>query len=279
MSISKGSVRINTDNKWFRAAIVLAVIAILAGLGGQAQAHSNLIVGADIDEWLADVKSKIDGTGVLENPISIFPESEAEIPSLDELKRFKSVLLYSGFGFMSSEQLGDNLADYVDMGGGVVMMTISGQPLGGRWISENYDPILQGGTISGGDLTLGDVVRPGHPVMQNVTVFSGGSSSFRTGIGLNGDAKLIAEWSNDEPLVAELDRCRGKVVSLNFWPVSSDKKDGFWDSSTDGTYMMANALRYTGSYPVIPAPSAISLAICGITMLGACKGKRVSLRV
>ena len=66
MSISKGSVRINTDNKWFRAAIVLAVIAILAGLGGQAQAHSNLIVGADIDEWLADVNSKIDGTGVLE---------------------------------------------------------------------------------------------------------------------------------------------------------------------------------------------------------------------
>jgi len=64
---------------------------------------------------------------------------------------------------------------------------------------------------------------------------------------LNADSKLIAEWSNGVPLVAELQRGKGRVVVLNFFPPSSDTGDPrFWVSSTDGHLLLSNALAYVG---------------------------------
>lgn len=67
--------------------------------------------------------------------------------------------------------------------------------------------------------------------------------------GLNPGAKLIASWSNNHPAVAELVRPekdkRGKIVALNFLPISGDTIKNSWDPRTsDAIQLMANALRY-----------------------------------
>jgi len=83
--------------------------------------------------------------------------------------------------------------------------------------------------------------------MEGVRSLDGGRSSFFNPGALNPDAKLIAEWSNGVPLVAEMQKGKGRIVVLNFFPPSSDTGDPrFWVSSTDGDLLLANALAHVG---------------------------------
>jgi hypothetical protein len=89
------------------------------------------------------------------------------------------------------------------------------------------------------------VVVPGHPIMQNVNSFSGGSSSFRpSGTLLSPHGELVAQWSDGRVLVAVSSQYPNRA-DLGFYPPSSDVTSTWWVSSTDGARLMANALLYT----------------------------------
>ncbi|MEM8713015.1 MAG: hypothetical protein AAGG01_18845, partial [Planctomycetota bacterium] len=106
-----------------------------------------------------------------------------------------------------------------------------------------YEVIVsQLGTASGA-ATLGTVLIPGHPVMAGVTSFSGGSSSFRPAtLDVVSGSTVIAEWSDGSLLAVAGPLPRR--VDLGFYPASSACRSDFWDTTTDGDILMANALRF-----------------------------------
>ena len=144
------------------------------------------------------------------------------------------------------------LADYADLGKGVVQAdfaTYDGSPfaglrLAGRWESGGYASFVSGASGFDSGLTLvADV--PAHPLLAGVASFNGGQNLlFQSAVTVPACGQVVAHWSNGVPLVVV--GCPPKVltVGLNFYPPSSDARSDFWDASTDGARLMANALQF-----------------------------------
>jgi hypothetical protein len=196
----------------------------------------------------ADVVSKLRGTCLFTQVDQL--DAGASTPSLVTLSAYDAVLVYSGNGFANNTALGNNLADYVDGGGRVVVGAFAfwtsnmSLGMGGRLSTGGYLPFTQGGQTASGTLTL-QADLPNSPYLANVVSFSGGTFSIRNTVGLATGATQIAHWSDGSPLVA----VKRRVVGLNFYPQSSDAQSHFWDASTDGDILMADALLGGGIVP------------------------------
>jgi hypothetical protein len=168
----------------------------------------------------------------------------------DDLSRFDAVLVASYYALHDGERLGDDLADYVDRGGGVVLALYSFEPdavgVQGRFADAGYCALLPGSSYVAGDgpLALGAVHDPGHPILAGVARFTGGARSARPAtLAVAQGAHRVADWSDGSPLVAT--RLVGGVrrADLGFFPPSADANPGaWWDPATDGARLMANAL-------------------------------------
>jgi hypothetical protein len=193
------------------------------------------------DNSQADVVAKLRATCLFTqvDQISLWDGT----PSLGTLTGYDAVLVYSGSGFPNNVAIGDVLADYVDGGGRVVVGALafwnSDHPLGmsGRLSSGGYLPFTQSSQAGGSYLQL-QADLPNSPYLANVASFNGGEYSLHNAVGLATGATLIAHWSTGTPLVA----VKRRVVGLNFYPPSSDAWSPFWDASTDGDILMADAL-------------------------------------
>ena len=224
--------------------------------GGGNNGLSVAIIGADLTAYINDVHTKLTNTGRF-NSVTII-NGNVLTPTLEELLAFDAVLVWSDYGFSNATLLGNNLADYVDQGGGVVcaIFTIGTVPIGGRFDTDDYWAISPSSNISG-FASLGNVYNPGHPIMDGVTSFNGGSSSWRQSFtGIAGGAVRIADWTDGRALIAEKDINGTRRIDLGFFPPSSSVSSGFWDVNTDGATIMANALQYAGG----GIPSWVSLS-------------------
>lgn len=198
--------------------------------------------------WNNDVKEKLLDTGLF-GQVDVINIS-TETPTLAELQSYASVLVYTdAFQFENSVALGDNLADYVDGGGGVVTAVFadSSNPFGGRFNTDNYWAIPPvGGVI--GSASLGAVWSPTHPIFDGVATFSGGTSSYRPDtFAVDAAATRVADWTDGRPLVATRKIGSARRVDLGFYPPSSDARDDFWNAGTDGALLMANALDWVST--------------------------------
>jgi hypothetical protein len=208
------------------------------------------ILGADSYDWMLDVKDKLMSYGHFKT-VDLLDVSEGPVPTLDTLQEYDAILVYSDSEFYDSAGLGDVLADYVDAGGGVVMATCAFNlpdatgGMKGRIYDDGYMPFSVG-QIYHGDLLTMVVDEPDSPILQGVNSFNGGSSSYHEDIYLTNGATLVAHWDNNLPLIAYTEPGKGRVVGLNFFPVSDAMIDTFWDSSTDGMTLMGNALMFAG---------------------------------
>src|SRR5205807_9091045 len=111
---------------------------------------------------------------------------------------------------------------------------------------------------SGTELTLGTVYEPTSPLLNGVTTFDGGTSSYHINTGtLNTHGVRVADWSNGQPLIARRTINKVQRADLNFFPPSSDVSPDFWRSSTDGVKIMANALEYVGLATCDSAPAGM----------------------
>jgi hypothetical protein len=201
--------------------------------------------------WADDVRLKLLGSGVALGTVTLIDISSTT-PTLAQLQAFRAVLVYSdGPGYQNPTTLGDNLHDYVDGGGGVVIavFTNASIPLAGTWVSAQYDAITSAGQNSGQQLQLGTRLVPNHPLftISNVATFDGGSSTYRSTGTLAPSSTRLADYSNGEIFAAERNGLAGRVISLNFYPPSSDARSDFWTSASDGDNLMANALSYVGA--------------------------------
>ena len=192
-----------------------------------------------------EVQAMLQATGLLTRVDTI--PLHTTTPSLETLQTYDAVLVYDGgVGYADAIELGDNLADYVDGGGGVVvaMFTNAGITFGGRFATANYWAILPASHTSGTRLTLGRVREPGSPLLSGVMSFDGGTASYRTTGGLHPSATRVVDWSDDAPLVVRRRIGAAERVDLSFYPPSDLSRDDYWDSTTDGDLLMANALLF-----------------------------------
>lgn len=166
-------------------------------------------------------------------------------PTLSQLLQYDALLCYTNSTPADHNAWGDVLADYVDAGGGVVVAVFAnstltaGRNIGGRW-QNGYEVVLdQGGTTSNAGAGLGNVPVPGHPVMNGVTAFTGGTLGSRpTSTALEQGAFVVAEWTDGKILVAQ--GANPRRIDLGFYPPQASCSQSGW--ATGGDLLMANAL-------------------------------------
>jgi len=251
-----------------RFSFLLCTLSLLA-LAGVASATSINVVllsAMGSNSFDSDVISKIQANAPFLN-ISVI-KVDTITPSVATLEGYQAVLLMSnGNAFADAFALGNNLAQYIDDGHGLVIANNSNtntncssvnNQLCGTFQTSNYWALEPGTVQSGTRLTLGTVYATGSPLMTGVTSFDGGSISNRIVGSVNSNATRIADWSDGTPLIATRTFSSGaNEVALNFFPPSSDAWPGLWQSSTDGGRIMSNALLYAGniSSEDVPEPN------------------------
>ena len=202
--------------------------------------------------WNIDVKNKLESTGLFTTVDAFLVSPGSPVPTLAQLQQYNAVLVYSDTSFNNNVAIGNVLADYMDGGGNVVLCTFAfwnsqGLSIQGRIKTADYLPFTVSNQSSPGGLTL-VAVDPLHPILNGVSSFNGGSSSYHNSpITTAAGATLIANWSNGQPLVATRIPTAGRIVGLNFYPPSSAARGDFWLTSTDGARLMANALLWAAS--------------------------------
>lgn len=224
--------------------------------------------GASSMTYGGDVQTKIAATAPSLGPVTLYnggSTGTSPLPTLAELATFKAVLVFTdGGGFTNASAVGDLLANYVDAGGGVVdaVFAHGSIPITGRWQSGGYSALVGNSQTEGTPLSLGTIADPTSSIMAGVTTFSD-TASYRTIASVRNSATLIASWSNGDPLVAVSNGFAGRVVSLNFYPPSSDIRSDFWTSSTDGAKLLTNSLTFVA----IPEPSTYALLAFGLGLV------------
>ncbi len=166
--------------------------------------------------------------------------------------------------------LGDALADHVDRGGGVIELIYGhyapDQLINGRWRSEDYactEAVTEGLNTSG---RLGTIEVSGHPLVRRLTSFSTlgprpGVTSIRSG------ARLVANYTDGQALVAVREDSFGAVAWLGFYPGDPDNLEGDWRPLlTDAIYWGAGILNGDGTgrlYRIAEGTDRIMLAAPG----------------
>jgi MYXO-CTERM domain-containing protein len=246
-----------------RLRLFLSIALLLSLLPTAATAQDIAVYGAPAStSWNTDVVNKLIATGQFDSVTGVLVNSST--PTLANMLDYDAILVYSDTGFNNATTLGDRLADYMDAGGGIVMCTFAYYggsatlSIKGRIRTDNYLPFDGSSQSSGGALTL-SILDPSHAIMDGVSTFNGGSSSYRNNITFHAGVDEIANWSNGVALVAAWSppSSDGTIAGLNFYPPSQDSRGDFWSTSTDGALIMANALTFVGggSPPIADAGS------------------------
>ncbi|KAJ3426273.1 btb (poz) domain-containing 2a-related [Anaeramoeba flamelloides] len=200
-----------------------------------------------------DVMRSIRSTGITHvNEINLCENT----PSYHEIKGYDAILFFSLSALQSPKKVGNLLADFVDELGGVVICSINslrndsndGRELKGRIIKEDYLPVKKGKEICQERRTLGIVENKTHFIMNGVKSFDAGRNSWHIKTKkVTENAKIICRYDNGNIMIAEkVVPNRGKVVVLNFFPVSDSVRnnDEYWLTNTDGYNILANSIEY-----------------------------------
>lgn len=236
------------SHRSFVAVIVSLIAAFLVSspaLAGPRKPRVLLIDSFNSVARTNEVTGKIFSSGLFDTVDSF--NGRTGTPAIAALRAYDAVMVSNDSIWADRVALGNVLKQYVDEGYGVVQTSFTtngfaNSNLGGSWTGD-YNCITFSPTASGA-ATLGTIAQPDHPIVNGVSVFSGGADSFRpSGTALTAGATLVASWSDGKPLVVVGPRINR--ADLGFFPPSADSApNAFWDPATDGIKLMANALMY-----------------------------------
>lgn len=249
----------------------VAVGCLAMGASGQSKPKVAIVAAAantaneQTNTRFTDPRDKLMATGLFESVtiISTTPYGGGHTPTLDELLQFDAVLTWTNDSHEDSVGVGNVMADYADAGGGVVVAVFTNtttnpaRQLLGRWMDEQYYLIEPASGFRAGlpgGVAMGTKLEPDHPILEGVETFRS-ASDWVDGLGYWGafrpvtttmmpGAYPIVLWE-DGALLCVVSDARPNVVELGMHPVSSDVNHRYyWDSSTDGGRLMANALLF-----------------------------------
>jgi hypothetical protein len=219
----------------------------LTGAAAQAGFRKPSVLIVHTSPYVADVKAKLNSSGQFA-VVDLFSAGSGT-PTLAALLAYDAVMLVSDGSFADATTLGNNLADYVDAGGGVVNSVFSlgsVTPPAGRWNQGSgylVMPVAAQTQDTVQTLDPASITDQNHPILIGVGSFSGGASSFRMNQStVVAGATIVAKWTGGNVLVAA-GPLPGRV-DLNFYSPSKDARVDFWDTSTDGVKLMVNSLLY-----------------------------------
>ncbi len=148
---------------------------------------------------------------VIRDSLRAFPDVEQvdmfnaklATPSLGTLLGYDCVIIMNYQPFDDPEALGNALADYVDSGGGLIMMqssftTAISLPVTGRLWYQGYCPFKRSDYNYHYERHLGSY-DPDHPIMAGVTSVY---SNLQAHSALSSGATLVASWDDGWPFVA-----------------------------------------------------------------------------
>ncbi|KAJ6244387.1 btb (poz) domain-containing 2a-related [Anaeramoeba flamelloides] len=224
-----------------------------------------LISTDKFEKHLQDVVTSICFLKNVENVEII--HAQHETPSFQILKQYNVAFIFSSINaFHNSIKLGNELALFYDHGGGVVISTyrsliknpkkFKGSELLGKIVSHEYLPILRG-NIQEKRSQLGEILMDNHPLINEVTHFTGGTLSYRIEISSlrqpknQNHSQIVAKWKDGNPLILSCtnENTNGKIIILNMWPVSGacygyKGKYNYWASKSDGRRIIANSITF-----------------------------------
>ncbi|KAJ6227124.1 pep-cterm sorting domain-containing protein [Anaeramoeba flamelloides] len=224
--------------------------------------------------WREDVAKTISNVA----DVIIFDLTK-RIPLFTELQEFNTIFHYASSFYSHPNKIGDLLGKFLLDGKGVIFCPCFCQESSNTYLTGlisklkvlpvyNYTESLRRNSSE-----MGNVLIPNHIIMNGVEAFEGGNISYRIRKIKNG-GRVVARWKDKTPLILVTKRREiGKVVLLNFFPVSRNvwnvlqKKDLNLDhkkliesSSSLGTFTSsspslssqqssATLMHHTSSYP------------------------------
>ncbi|MEM7110324.1 MAG: choice-of-anchor D domain-containing protein, partial [Bacteroidota bacterium] len=180
--------------------------------------------------------------------VMTYPKADLPGIALDDLTPYDLVVTSNNTQWLASGAVdpalvGNLLADYIDQGGKVIANCFAydydAWALAGRFITEGYGPFTGTSTDSFGEISLGTIHAPDHPVMEGVTSIM--NSYLWQNPSLAEGAILLADWSDGTHFAA----ANENVVALNILPSDGNGVPG-WSGDLATLYHNA-ALWLTGS--------------------------------
>ncbi|KAJ3438509.1 pep-cterm sorting domain-containing protein [Anaeramoeba flamelloides] len=217
------------------------------------------LITSDKDlKYIKNVAETLSRSGVIQT-IRVFRSNKKNY-DISQFKKLDVAFVYSSDSqFYNAEQLGDDLANFVDDGGGLVLCAINcldssdDKQLEGRITKPKYLPIGKSYSLTSKYHQLGKIQNPSHPLLWNVKSFYGGRHSFRIKAKkVTKNSAILAYWDDGTIFAAEKTFPKhpscGKVVVLNLWPPNSDSDPNCWDADSDGRLLLLNAIIYATNY-------------------------------
>jgi hypothetical protein len=197
-----------------------------------------LVVGADASaDQLAAVQGSLLVTGAF-STVDTFSATSAT-PTLVQLQSYAAVLVYSAppATFADPATLGNNLADYWDIGGRVVLAWAANQTnagVTGRFgtAADGY-LLVDSATVQSTANYLGDRLEPASPLLGGVEYVNVAGGQLGTGDVVNGGV-VVARWSQGAPAVVRGLRSGRNRCDVNMPPYSTG----------DSAALLRNALLY-----------------------------------
>jgi hypothetical protein len=258
-----------------RAKVLMTLLGVFISLSSFSQTDVLVCGACSPQSWLDDVVNKLIATASF-NSVTGYNIYLTGTPTLAQLQAYDAVMVFTDYGAQDPVTMGNNLAQYIDGGGAVVMCTFAtaSVPIQGNFNTPTYRIAIPMSQSSTPMLTLGTIVDPCSPIFNGITSFNGGSSSYRAAATtFEAGSVTTANWSNGEWLCATRQNVGPLMVrrcDLNFYPPSSDVRSDFWSSATQGAQIMANALLWTAGVTNNANPPAAPASITGTSTF--CQG-------
>jgi hypothetical protein len=223
-------------NRQLRTVRILMAMLVL-GLATGSWAMKVGLLGGDTDTVF--VQGYLQTQGFASGDLT-YIDTRSVTPTLSDMQAFDALLVWDLQPFLDTTVLGNNLADYVDAGGKVVIATFSFYgggtvwTLSGRIMSPDYSPFTPVGSYFFGS-TLGPY-DGSSPIMAGVSILTG---KYRDQVTLNAGATLVASWADGSPLAAWSHN--GQVIGVTLYPGQNDQTG----LAGDYPQLFANALRFS----------------------------------
>ncbi|KAJ3425529.1 hypothetical protein M0812_27974 [Anaeramoeba flamelloides] len=160
------------------------------------------------------------------------------------------------------EKLGGDLFHYVKQGGGLVLfapflLEIDGPiEAKGSLFETGVLPITKGKILGlksdpkSKEIQIGEFLSPNHRIVKGISHFSKDFFSIRVDstIDQNGIVNDIAQWEDSTPLITSRNYELGKIVVLNYWPLSQDVLK---QKKTENKNMQSNKIKIFLGYKLL----------------------------